>query len=93
MNAPAAVRVETLIDEIAARRPDHPALIYGDRCWTYVALQEEMNRRAAVLIVHGLAPNDVVATTEPTTDDLAITFLACCRADLTFVALSSKLAP
>ncbi|MDQ2785689.1 MAG: AMP-binding protein, partial [Chloroflexota bacterium] len=42
---------------------------------------------------HGLAPNDVVATTEPTTDDLAITFLACCRADLTFVALSSKLAP
>ena len=85
------VRVETLVGEAAARRPDHPALIYGERRWTYGQLRDEMNRRAAVLVEAGLQPGDVVATTEPITDDLAISFLASCRADLTFIALSSKL--
>jgi len=91
MGAPAAVRVETLVDDAATRRPNHPALIFGDRCWTYAALQEEMNRRAAMLVQAGLLPGDIVATTEPPTDDLAISFLACCRANLTLLFLSPHL--
>lgn len=87
----AFVRVETLVDEAATSRPDHPALIFGERRWTYAQIRDEMDRRAAMLVAHGLAPGDIVATTEPVTDDLAITFLASCRADLTFLALSPKL--
>jgi len=93
MDAPTAVRIETLIDDAAARRPNHPALIFGARSWTYAQLREEMDRRAAVLVEAGLQPGEIVLTTEPVTDHLALTFLACCRADLTFVALSAKLTP
>jgi len=93
VNAPAAVRVETLIDEMAARRPNHLALIFGERCWTYAQLRTEVDRRAAILVEVGLQQGQIVLTTEPVTDHLALTFLACCRAGLTFVALSAKLAP
>lgn len=86
-----ATRVETPIDDAAARHPERIALIFAERRWTYAALHTEMNRRAAVLIARGLASGSVVATTEPVTDDLAISFLACCPADLTMLALSSKL--
>ncbi|MDQ6907712.1 MAG: hypothetical protein M3176_12870 [Chloroflexota bacterium] len=31
MSRQAAIRVEQLVTEVAARRPDHPALIFGER--------------------------------------------------------------
>ncbi len=92
MTTASPVRVETLGNEVAVRRPGHLALICGGRRWTYAQLRDEMDRRAAVLVGAGLMPGEIVATTESVTDDLAITFLACCRADLTFFALSPKLA-
>jgi len=85
-------RVETLVDDAAARRPDHPALICGERRWTYVQLRAEMDRRAALLVEAGCGPGDVVATNEPASDNIAISFLACCRAHLPFFYLSPKLA-
>jgi len=91
VNAPAAVRVETLIDEMAAQRPNHPALIFGERCWTYAQLRREVDRRAAVLVEAGIQPGDIVLTTEPVTDDVAIAFLACCRVGLVLLYLSPKL--
>ena len=84
-------RVETLIDDAAARQPDHPALVFGDRVWTYRALQDEMDRRAALLVGAGLAPGDVVAIAMDVSDDYALAFLACCRAGLTLFYASSKL--
>lgn len=57
------VRVERLMDDATARRPDHPALIYGERRWTYGQLREEMDRRALRINVGGLkvAPEEVEA--------------------------------
>ncbi len=52
-----------------------------------------MNRRAALLVDAGLAPGDVVATNELVTDDYALSFLACCRADVAFLGLGAKLPP
>ncbi len=83
-------RVETLVDTIAAAQPDHLALRYGARTWTYAAMQAEMDRRAA-LVAAGLAPGEIVATNEIVTDDYALSFLACCRADIAFFGLSAKL--
>jgi len=88
-----AVRVETLVELVAAQRPAHLALCFGERRWTYGALRTELDRSAAVLIAAGLPAGAVVATTEYPTDDLAITFLACCRADLTLFVLSPALTP
>jgi acyl-coenzyme A synthetase/AMP-(fatty) acid ligase len=84
-------RIETLVDEAAAARPDHPALICGERCWTYAQLREEMDRRAAVLVEAGFEPGDIILTTETVTDDVALVFLACCRAGLILLYLSPKL--
>lgn len=85
------VRVETLVDMIAAQRPHHPALLFGERRWTYIQLRIELDRRAARLVEAGLRTGDVVATTEAASDDLAISFLACCRAGLTLLPLSAAL--
>lgn len=83
-------RVETLVDAMARARPDHLALGYNTRQWTYAALRAEMDRRAALLVDAGLEPGDVIATNETVTDDYALSFLGCCRADIAFFGLSAK---
>ncbi len=84
-------RVETLVDIMAAAQPDHLALRHGARTWTYAAMRAEMDRRAAVLVAAGLAPGTIVATNEIVTDAYALSFLACCRADIALFGLSAKL--
>ncbi|HEY8598073.1 MAG TPA: AMP-binding protein [Thermomicrobiales bacterium] len=86
------IRVDRLVDRMAAARPHHPALIYGERRWTYSQLLGEMERRATNLRASGMQPGDVVGTNEPISDDALITFLACCRADLPLLHLSVRLA-
>ncbi len=72
-------RVEALVHHPAMRWPNHTALINGERRWTYAQLY------AAVLVESGLEPASIVVSTEMITDDLIITFLACCHADFTFL--------
>lgn len=86
-------RIEALIDRFARERPDNVALIFAERRWTFAELRAELDRRAAVLIEAGMVPGDVLLTTESVTDDVAITFLACCRADIPLLYLSPQLAP
>ncbi len=76
MDWSATTRVETQVEATAARRPHQMALIYGRRCWTYAQLRVEYDRRAAMLVDAGVRPGDIVATTEPPTDSLYLTFLA-----------------
>lgn len=87
------VRVEQLIDAVAARRPDHPALIDGARRWTYAQLRDEMDRRAAILVDAGVPSDAVVLTTGPVNADVVLAFLACCRANTIFFHISPKLTP
>ncbi len=80
------MRIEAMVAAVAADRPDRLALICGARRWTYAELRAEFDRRAAVLVAAGTQPGDVVVNTvAPVTDAVAVTFLACCRADLTFL--------
>ncbi len=85
------IRIETLIANAASRHPARAALIFGARRWTYGQLYAEMERRAALLVAAGLMPGDVVVTAEPVSDDVAIAFLACCRAGLVMLPLSPNL--
>jgi len=82
-------RVETLVEDAAARWPNRQALVFGDRSWTYAAVQAEMDRRAVILVETGLAAGDVVATNVGASDDYAFAFLACCRAGLILFHTSS----
>ncbi len=87
------LRLEQIIDRWADERPDHPALVYNERRWTYTALRAEMDRRAAMLVAAGLESGETIVTSAIATDDLILTMLACARADLTFFHLSAELAP
>lgn len=64
MTVSAAVRIEALVDEAAARFPHRTALVYGERQWTYAELHAEMDRRAALLIEAELRPGDRSARSE-----------------------------
>jgi len=75
-------RVETLIEDAAGRIPNHPALIFGARCWTYTQLRDEMDRRAALLVEQALQPGDVVAVVAAVSDEVVLAALACCRANV-----------
>jgi len=88
MDGGTPLRVEQLVIEQAKRRPEHVALCFGTRRWTYARLSAEMERRAARLIQAGARSGDVIATTEPVHDDTVIAFLACCRMDGAFLPLS-----
>ncbi|HEY8598711.1 MAG TPA: class I adenylate-forming enzyme family protein, partial [Thermomicrobiales bacterium] len=90
---PLALRVEALIERAAARHPAKPAIIFGERCWTYAATLAELDRRAARLFEHGAAEGAVILTAEPLSDDFLLTFLACCRAGLIFIPLAQQTAP
>lgn len=92
MDSGAPIRIAALVERAAAQRPDHPALIYGERRWTYAQLRQEMERRATLLRAAGLAPGAVIGTTEPNSDDSLITFLAAARAGQPFLCLSQRLA-
>ncbi len=84
-------RVEVAIDRAAATRPEHIALICGSRQWTYAQLQHESVRRAALLLEAGLQAGAVAVSAVPTSDELVITFLACCRVGVVFLPLSPVL--
>lgn len=82
-----AIRVEQLIDEAAAARPDHVALVFGGHRWTYRQLQAERDRRAGILVEAGLQPGAIVVTAERFTDDHVLSFLACCQAGAALASL------
>lgn len=85
-----ALRVEELIERAVARHPDKPAIIFGERCWTYAETLAELDRRAARLLEAGAAAGAVVLTTAPLSDDFLLTFLACCRAGLIYIPLATQ---
>ncbi|MBL1075547.1 non-ribosomal peptide synthase/polyketide synthase [Nocardia sp. 2] len=45
--------------------PNHPALVDGDRSWTYAELDTRSNRLARFLIERGVGPDDLVAVAVP----------------------------
>ena len=45
----------------------HPAVIHGDRTWTYAAYHARVSRLASSLRRLGIAPGEVVATLLPST--------------------------
>jgi acyl-CoA synthetase (AMP-forming)/AMP-acid ligase II len=91
MGIESGIRIDRLVEQMATTRPHQPALIYGEQCWTFAQLLAEMRRRAMILRAAGVQPGDVVGTTAPISGDLLIAFLACCRADLSFLPLSGRL--
>ncbi|MGH4031398.1 acyl-CoA synthetase [Actinomycetota bacterium Odt1-20B] len=83
--------VDGVLRRSARRTPRRAALHYGDRSWTYAALDDAVSRAARVLHDEGLAPGDRVAAYAHNSDAYLIGFLACARAGLVHVPVNQNL--
>jgi fatty-acyl-CoA synthase len=84
----------TLSDAIrraAARFRDREALMFGERVWSFHAIDLATSRVARRLTDLGLRPGDRVAAYGRNSDAYLIAFLACCRAGLVHVPVNYAL--
>ena len=70
---------------------DRPAVIDGDRTFTYSALRERSARLANALIGHGVSRDDTASILLPNEGRFVEIDLACMRIGVTRVAMSSRL--
>ncbi|WP_187645697.1 non-ribosomal peptide synthetase [Streptomyces sp. TRM49041] len=76
-----------LLAEQAARTPDAPALVQGDRSWTYSELEAATNRLAHALIAHGAASGERIGLCYPRGAEYVIGSLAILKTGAAIVAL------
>lgn len=83
--------VDGLLRRSARRTPARTAIEYGDRTWTYDALDTAVSAAASVLLAEGLSPGDRVGAYGHNSDAYLIGFLACARAGLVHVPVNQNL--
>ncbi|GAA3506178.1 acyl-CoA synthetase [Streptomyces prasinosporus] len=83
--------VDGVLRRSARRTPARVAVEYGDRTWTYDALDTAVSRAAGVLLAEGLSPGDRVGAYGHNSDAYLIGFLACARAGLVHVPVNQNL--
>ncbi|MEU2599498.1 fatty acyl-CoA synthetase [Streptomyces hirsutus] len=86
-----ASTVDGLLRRSARRTPARVAVEYGERAWTYDALDTAVSRAASVLLGAGLSPGDRVGAYGHNSDAYLIGFLACARAGLVHVPVNQNL--
>ncbi|WP_326558935.1 non-ribosomal peptide synthetase [Micromonospora sp. NBC_01796] len=88
---PPSHRTEGTLPELFAARaaaaPDDPAVISGDRTWTYGQLSAAVDRLAARLRGYGVRPGDRVAVLVRRTPALPVALLGVLRAGAAYVPL------
>ncbi|NEA98411.1 acyl-CoA synthetase [Streptomyces sp. SID13726] len=83
--------VDGVLRRSARRTPARVAVEYGERSWTYEALDDAVSRAARVLLDQGLGPGDRVGAYGHNSDAYLIAFLACARAGLVHVPVNQNL--
>ncbi|MFD8609085.1 fatty acyl-CoA synthetase [Streptomyces sp. NPDC059631] len=83
--------VDGVLRRSARRTPARTAVEYGDRSWTYAALDDAVSRAASLLRARGLVPGDRVGAYGHNSDAYLIAFLACARAGLVHVPVNQNL--
>lgn len=86
-----ALVFRTIPDRIAdhaAQRPDHTALIQGERCLSFGELDASMNRIAVTLQESGVAQSDVVAICASTSIAYVTVFCGALRAGIAVAPLA-----
>ena len=81
------------IGRAAARYRDRVALRFGERVWSYQALDAATNEIAAYLPSLGVAPGDRVVAFGRNSDLYFLCWVACCKAGLIHVPANYALSP
>lgn len=77
----------------ALARPGHPAVVHGDRQWTWRALCAQSLRRATWLSDRGLGPDDVIALSGAPSAEFLIAVHAIGALGATALPLPARIAP
>lgn len=69
--------IDTLLENTVAKYPDHPALIYGEKCWTYAEWHARVLRLASALSELGVRARTCVVIFTKTSEATATAYMAC----------------
>ena len=86
-----ASTIGDIVARSARRTPDSLALSFGDRTWTYRALDEGSTRVAAALLARGLVTGDRVAAFGKNSDAYVLLWLGVVKAGLVHVPINYAL--
>ena len=82
------VNVGDALTRTAARLPDHPALVDGDRRWTYGELDAWVSRFAHGLAGLGYTRGDALALVSGNSAEFLVTYFACAKLGVVCVPLN-----
>ncbi|WP_224281734.1 AMP-binding protein [Streptomyces sp. LS1784] len=71
--------------------PDQPAVICGERSWTFAELEADANRLASALLARGLGPGDAVASLAWNRGELIVAEFALYKAGLMRAPINARL--
>lgn len=82
------VNIGDSLTRAATRRPDHEAVVDGDRRVTYRELDETVNRLANGLIARGIVRGESIAVMSGNSLEFLVTYYACAKAGIVAVPIS-----
>lgn len=82
--------VPGLLAAVSRRHPDAPALIHGERVYSFAQLDQAARRAATALAELGIGPGDRVALWLPNVPAWPILYLACCHLGAIAVAVNTR---
>lgn len=85
------MNIGTLLPRHAYYRPNHPALLFGDKTLTFSELNTEVNKLANALLQLGVAKGDKVATVLPNGLPLMCAYWAAAKTGIVIVPCSTLL--
>lgn len=77
-----------LLEDSARNHADHPAVVFGDRQWTYAELNAAANRVANLLVARGVRPGDRVALCAPNLPAFPIVYFGILKAGAVVVPVN-----
>ena len=87
------MHIARILEASVERCPDHPALVFGDRRWTYLEWHGRVRRFAQALADLGVRPGDRVAFYVSTSENSVTTYFACQVLGAVAVPLNYRLSP
>ena len=82
--------VPELVARAEARSSDAPAVVSGDRTWSYAELGERSRRFAAGLAASGIEPGDRVAIWAPNSPEWIVAYLGLIQAGAVLVPVNTR---
>lgn len=82
-----------LLDQTARRLPDHPAMIWGERRWSWAQMRARVDAMARLLAAQGVGKGDRVLVQSPNNNQMWESLWACLKLGAIWVPANFRGAP